>query len=209
MKLIHTVKGDQFYFGYDVKLSTCRSDGIAWLLIVIMYIQRLFLRFKTAPTQSVICDQKMSCRKLVNFVKVTKQIIRMVVWLSLRFTTFCETVARIIVLTNYGWHTNSGWLTNYGRWERYNLETRSKFTKAKETYWWCQGQVTSDLTYIYIPWQTISEVISHDGYMMCYYWGMEPSVEIWQNRKMRSRSSEMSLVGIYTEGWMFSSTIYS
>jgi len=30
MKIIHTVKGDTFYFGYDIyKLLTCRSDGIA------------------------------------------------------------------------------------------------------------------------------------------------------------------------------------
>ena len=64
LKIIHTIKGDTFYFGYDIyKLLTCRSDGIAWFLIVMMYIERLFLndlRFTTAPTPSVICDQEMS-----------------------------------------------------------------------------------------------------------------------------------------------------
>ena len=35
LKIIHTVKGDTFYFGYDIyKLLTCRSDGIACFLIV-------------------------------------------------------------------------------------------------------------------------------------------------------------------------------
>ena len=44
LKIIHTVKGDTFYFEYDIyKLLTCRSDGIAWFLFVMMYIQCLFL----------------------------------------------------------------------------------------------------------------------------------------------------------------------
>jgi len=44
LKIIHTVKGDTFDFGYDIfKLLTCRSDGITCFLIVLMYIQRLFL----------------------------------------------------------------------------------------------------------------------------------------------------------------------
>lgn len=64
LKLIHTAKGDAFYFGYYInKLSICKSGGIAWLLIVIINIQCLFysdLRFTTIPTQSVICDRK--CR---------------------------------------------------------------------------------------------------------------------------------------------------
>ena len=57
----HHIREIKFYFGYDIyKLSTCRSGGIAWLLIVMMYIQRLFLRFTTAPTQSVFATKK--CR---------------------------------------------------------------------------------------------------------------------------------------------------
>jgi hypothetical protein len=44
MRKLQYVHRFENYIEYDIyKLLTCRSDGIAWFLFVMMYIQRLFL----------------------------------------------------------------------------------------------------------------------------------------------------------------------
>jgi hypothetical protein len=64
MKFIRTVKGDKFYFGYNIyKLSTCRSGGI-------MYIQRLFLTiYDCFDPVGNLQPKKVVCRNSVSFVK--------------------------------------------------------------------------------------------------------------------------------------------
>ena len=91
LKIIHTVKGDTFYFRYDIyKLLTCRSDGIAWFLIVMMYIQRLFLTiYDCSDPVGNLQPKNGVYRKLISFVK-RSYIVKIVVRPSLRFTTFCE-----------------------------------------------------------------------------------------------------------------------
>ena len=77
MKSIHIVKGDKFYYGYDVnKLPTCRSGGFATssllIHIVNMYIQRLFLRFKIYDCSDPVGNlrpKNVVCRNSVSFVK--------------------------------------------------------------------------------------------------------------------------------------------
>ena len=64
-------EGDIFYFGYDIyKLLTCRRDGIARFIIVMIYIQRLFLAiYDCSNLVSNLRPKNVVYRKSVSFVK--------------------------------------------------------------------------------------------------------------------------------------------